>query len=112
MLHSQRTEGDGKRGEPPANSGFEERVAHHRLEVGEELAPAGGPGERQVEAPGDLALVAGAVHAGDLLLDVLAEEAEAAQVDPEVGADLLLVVALDRQAEEVCGPFRRSRSPP
>src|SRR4051794_636573 len=74
----------------------ERRVAHGGRDRGEELASGDAPDERQVEAPGGLRLPARARQAGQVLVHVLAEEGEPAQVEPDVAAGLPLAVVGDR----------------
>src|SRR5688500_2942121 len=88
-----------RRRERPAalDLGLGLRVADRRRQRRQELAAADRPDQGQLDAPRGLAFVAAAVQAGDLLVDVLAEEGEAAPVEPGVGAKLPLVAAGDRQ---------------
>src|SRR5262249_19654436 len=74
----------------------ERRVAHGRGDRGEKLAPGDAPEERQVEVPGGLRLPARGRQAGQVLVHVLAEEGEAAQVEPDVAAGLPFAVVGDR----------------
>jgi len=86
---------------------LEPRVARRGRDAREELPAADCPRQRQLEAPGELGLVAGAVHARELLRDVLAEEGEAARARAQVGADLALVVAGDGQREALERPVEQ-----